>query len=266
MENDRYNHRNKMDELYKLMSKFKGQEHKEIKDRLNIGILERKKKEEQDIKEKAKKIFMIRHNEVLGLQNRKNYLIDKIMKIKDEKKNELNEEIKIIEEHQKEIEFMGKEENEILEKINKITELQYGAFNQLIEAKKMGSDEVYEKFNKTIGGIYSTKFSRGTRENTRDFSRDRDVTRDYSRDIKYRVINNSNSTDSLVKKLINFSAYRTNSPSLLITNQNPISKPEESHVVLDKPLLSEIIRDNVSKIYSPQFVKYIKGKNKNNFK
>ena len=235
------------------MMKFKEQEHKKMKNKLNISILEQKKMEEQDSKEKSKNIFIIRHNQILGLQHRKDFLIDKILKIKDDKKNELNEEIKIIDEHKKEFEETSKAEDKMLKKINKISELKNEAFNQLVEIKKMGPDEAYEKYNNKLSMYLAKDFS-GSKENTRDFSRDRDIIRDFSRDFKHRLNINSNSTDTLAKKLTNFSALITNSPPLLMIYQNPISKPELFPIVLVKPL------NDISKIYSPQFVKDYKRK------
>ena len=198
-----------MDAVYKLMMKFTEQEQKKMKNKLNMGILEKQKMEEQYSKEKSKNIFIIRHKKILGQQNIKNYLIDKILKTKDDRKNELNEEIKIIDENNKEFEKTSKKEDKMLEKINKISELENEAVNQLVEVKKIGPDQAYEKYNNKLN-MYLTKNLRGSKENIRDFSRDRD--RNIAQNFKHRLNTHSNSTDTSTKKLTNFSAPITSSP------------------------------------------------------
>ena len=243
--NDRVYHRNRMDELYKLTMKLKEKEHKEIKNKMNMITLERKKKEELEFKEKSKKTFMIRNNELLGLQSRKNHLIEKVLKIKDDKKNEFNEEMKIIDECKKELDFMGREEDELLEKINQISELQYEAFDQFGVVKKMGPDEAFNKYNKLF--MYSTNMGKN-RENT---SKDRDL----SRDVKYRSGANSSSSDTLSKKFASLSEYNISPQPLSSDYQNPMIRSELSSPVLNKAFFSENSKE-LSKVYSVQSIKH----------
>ena len=189
--NDRVYHRNRMDELYKSIMKLRVEEHKKIKNKMNMLILEKKRNEELESKEKSKKTFMIRNGELLGLQKKKNHLIEKILKIKNHQKNEFNEEIKAINEYKKDFSTMGREEDELLQKINQISELQYEAFDQLEEVKKMEIDTKYDDLS-----LQSTKNTRENKASTRNFGEDKH----FIRNAKYRSVVNLSSPCNLSKQ------------------------------------------------------------------